>query len=200
MTPEGTYRSELETHLHETRGHAARVGPRARALQGGLSPLTALTGLSQNLVAHTVALSKAPLDLLHGRGLAEKVLKNAKDTCATEALEIATYTVIEELARHVGDEETAELVKQIRADEERMLARVMQELPRLAVAMGDTQARAGEPWPGYDEETVADVEAHLSEADEDQFAAVREYERSHKDRVGVLRATERRLTATEEGS
>ena len=36
------------------------------------------------------------------------MLKNAKDACATEALEIATYTALERLARAVGDDETAE--------------------------------------------------------------------------------------------
>ena len=36
------------------------------------------------------------------------MLKNAKDACATEALEIATYTAIERLAKAVGDDETAQ--------------------------------------------------------------------------------------------
>ena len=45
---------------------------------------------------------------MRGTGGEEKVLKNAKDACATEALEIATYTAIERLARAVGDDKTAE--------------------------------------------------------------------------------------------
>jgi ferritin-like metal-binding protein YciE len=53
------------------------------------------------------------------------VLKNAKDACASEALEIATYTAIECLAQRVGDDETARLAASIRADEERMLARIL---------------------------------------------------------------------------
>ena len=48
------------------------------------------------------------------------MLKNAKDACASEGLEIATYTAIERLARSVGDEETARLAASILADEEKM--------------------------------------------------------------------------------
>ena len=59
-----------------------------------------------------------------GREREEKVLENAKDACATEALEIATYTALEHLARAVGDDATAKLAASIRADEERMLERV----------------------------------------------------------------------------
>ena len=47
------------------------------------------------------------------------MLKNAKDACATEELEIATYTALERLAAKVGDEQTANLAESIRADEER---------------------------------------------------------------------------------
>jgi ferritin-like metal-binding protein YciE len=36
----------------------------------------------------------------------EKILKNAKDACATESLEIATYTALEHLAQAVGDDKT----------------------------------------------------------------------------------------------
>jgi rubrerythrin len=80
-------------------------------------------------------LSKTPLDLLRGSGGEEKVLKNAKDACATEALEIAIYTAIERLARAVGDHETADLPRRILAGEERMLHRIMREIPKLTDAV-----------------------------------------------------------------
>jgi len=76
-----------------------------------------------------LALGKAPLDLIRGSGGEEKVLKNAKDTCATEAWEIATYTALERLARAAGDAETAELAMSIRGEEERMYDRVLREIP-----------------------------------------------------------------------
>ncbi|GAC1316683.1 MAG: hypothetical protein NVSMB25_02870 [Thermoleophilaceae bacterium] len=48
-----------------------------------------------------------------------------------------------------------------------------------------------EPWPGYDEQSVEEVTSALSAADDERLAQVREYERRHKDRRGVIRATER---------
>ncbi|MBV9818963.1 MAG: DUF892 family protein [Solirubrobacterales bacterium] len=307
MTPRGSYRSLLEGHLDETRDHAARVGDRLKALGAGSDPMTAFVGVWEDMLGQTLALGKMPLDLLRGTGGEEKVLKNAKDTCATESLEIATYTAIERVSRRLGDEKTAELATQIREEEERMLARVIDEIPRLAESVvaadvegkpsydvtetgaADAAREAGEtardaarktagatrrvarqarqvpgvaqaegavkaaaaseddlplsgydgltaeeithrlpglsqvdlakvqayerrgqnrttvlsrveslqgeePWPGYDEQNAADVQARLSDADEDRLKAVREYERSHKDRAGVLRATERAVT------
>ncbi len=75
------------------------------------------------------------------------MLKNAKDACATEALEIATYTALERLANAVGDDETAKLAASIRADEEKMLERVLRELPKLtdAVVRADIDGN-----PSYD--------------------------------------------------
>jgi ferritin-like metal-binding protein YciE len=135
MTPRGSYRSGLETHLTETRDHARRVQRRIGELRSGRNPLVAAVTLAESVVGQALALGKAPFDLLRGSGGEEKVLKNAKDACATEALEIATYTAIERLARAVDDDETARLAASIRADEERMLARILREIPKLADAV-----------------------------------------------------------------
>ena len=67
------------------------------------------------------------------------MLKNAKDAAATEALEIATYTSIERLAKVAGDDKTAKLAASIRADEEKMLARILREVPKLTEAVVDGQ-------------------------------------------------------------
>ena len=45
-----------------------------------------------------------------------------------------------------------------------------------------------EPWLGYDNETVAEVQAKVDDLDEGQRAQVREYEAAHKNRKGVLDA------------
>ena len=135
MTPRGSYRTALETHLRETREHADRVGSRRKALGGGSGPLGSVIGLAETVVGQALALSKTPIDLLRGSGGEEKVLKNAKDACATEALEIATYTALERLARLLGDTETADLAASIRADEEKMLERITRELPELTDAV-----------------------------------------------------------------
>jgi ferritin-like metal-binding protein YciE len=135
MTPSGSYRNALETHLRETRDHAERVGRRRKALGGGNGPLGSVVGFAETVVGQALAFSKTPLDLLRGSGGEEKVLKNAKDASATEALEIATYTALERLARVVGDTETADLAASIRADEEKMLEQITHELPKLTDAM-----------------------------------------------------------------
>jgi ferritin-like metal-binding protein YciE len=307
MTPRGSYRDGLEAHLHETRDHAVRVQRRLDELGHGSSPIQAGVGIVESVLGQALALAKAPLDLLRGTGGEEKVLKNAKDACATEALEIATYTALERLASSVGDKATGALADSIRADEQRMLDRILKEIPKLAEAVvrseirgrdsydiGETGAadaarsastsvmdtardatssakrtarkarkvpgvaqaegqvkgalasegdlaitdygkltaaeisekltqlsqvdlakidsyerkhenrttilsriaslRGEEPWPGYDELSVSEIRAVLDEGDEDRVKRVRSYERSHKNRAGVIEAAERELT------
>ncbi len=304
MTPQGSYRSLLDAHLGQTRDHAERVERRLDALGEGAGPLTAVVGVAENVVGQALALGKAPFDLVRGTGGEEKVLKNAKDACATEALEVATYTALERLASAVDDGQTATLAASILVDEQKMLDRVLREIPKLtdavvraelkgkpsydvtstgaadavrdageatkkaarktsaatkrtartarkvprvaqvegqvkgavasetdlAISQYDTltvqeitgrlpglsqidlakidsyerrnqkrttilsrisSLRGNEPWPGYDELTAADVQALLAEGDEDRAEQVRSYERSHKNRAGVLSATER---------
>jgi ferritin-like metal-binding protein YciE len=308
MTPRGSYRTGLEAHLRQTRDHAADVGERLKELGQNGDTLTALVGVVESVVGQALALGKTPLNLLRGSGGEEKVLKSAKDTCATEALEIATYASIERLANAVGDEETAKLAASIRAEEEKMLERVMREIPKLVDAVvraevkgdpsfdaattgaaetvrkaGDavadkaraagsqakrtarqarkvpgvaqaegqikgavaseedlaipgydkltseeitsklpglsqiglakidsyerkhsnrttilsriTALRGDEPWAGYDELTVSEVQAVLAKSDDDRAQQVRNYERSHKNRAGVLQAAERELAS-----
>lgn len=135
MTPHGSYRDALEKHLDETRTHARRIQERLGALGEARNPFQAFVGLTETVIGQMLALSKTPFDLLRGSSGAEKVLKNAKDACATEALEIATYTALERLAVKVGDEPTAKLVASIRRDEDRMLERIMLEIPKLTDAV-----------------------------------------------------------------
>jgi ferritin-like metal-binding protein YciE len=307
MTPRGAYRTALETHLRETRDHAGRVARRLEGLGQGSNPLLAVVGAVEAVVGQALALGKTPFDLLRGSGGEEKVLKNAKDAYATEALEIATYTALERLASSVGDDETAKLAASILDEEEKMLQRILREIPKLTDAVvradikgkpsyditttgaadtvrdageatketarktassakrtarkarkvpGVAQAegqikgavaseedlaiprydsltadeitsrltelsqidlakvdsyerrnqnrstvlsristlRGNEPWAGYDELTASEVQAVLSEGDDDRAKQVREYERAHKNRAGVLQAAERELS------
>ncbi len=306
MTPRGSYRKLLEEHLAETREHADRLRQRLSELDHGSSPMELAGNAAQKVIGQALSLSKAPLDLIRGSGGEEKVLKNAKDACATEALEIATYTAIERLAHAVGDEATAKLAVSIRGDEERMLDGVQRELPKLTDAVvraeidGDpsydmtktgaadalresaketkgaarqTAARAKRttrqarkvpgvaraegtvkgavasadelpvsgyddltaeeiiaklpelsqidlakieayerkhdnrttvldriqslhgdvPWSGYDEQTADEIDSALRDADGKVARKVRDYERAHKNRTSVLKATERTL-------
>jgi ferritin-like metal-binding protein YciE len=136
MAPRGNYREGLERHLDETRDHAERVGARLQELGQGGGLLTGAAGVVETVVGQVLALGKAPFDLLRGSGGEEKVLKNAKDACATEALEIATYTALERLAASLGDDTTARL--------ERMLARLLREIPKLTEAVVGADVH-GEP-------------------------------------------------------
>jgi len=52
------------------------------------------------------------------------------------------------------------------------------------------ELRVEEPWPGYDAMTVAQVRERLAGADPTMRALVRLYEERHKNRKGVLQATE----------
>jgi ferritin-like metal-binding protein YciE len=307
MTPRGSYRDGLETHLQETRRHAERVERRLSELGQGNNPLQVGLGAVQSVIGQAVALTKTPLDLVRGNGGEEKVLKNAKDSCAAEALEIATYTALARLARTAGDGKTERLAKSVLGDEQRMLNRLLKEIPRLTDAVAraefngegsydvtetgaaDTARKVGgtakrtarrsagqakrtsrqarkvpgvaraegtvkgavasesdlaipnydtlsadevqdklaelsqidlakidayerknqkrstvtsridalqgdEPWPGYDELSVDEVRAVLSEGDEQRLKDVRAYERNHKARAGVIQATERELS------
>src|SRR4051794_3068707 len=313
VTPRGSYRSGLEKHLKETQDHARRVEQRLGELGEGSNPIQLLTGVTETIVGQALALAKAPLDLVRGNSGEEKVLKNAKDAAATEALEIATYTAIERLATAVGDDKTAKLAVSIRGDEEKMLAAILKEIPKLteavvgaevegaksyditktgaadaakaagkatrrtarkttsrasssakstarqarkvpgvaqaegqakgAVASADdipiarydelnadeitsrlrelsqidlakvdayerknenrttvleriTSLRGDEPWPGYDEQNVSEIQTAVRAADDDTARKVRDYERTHKERAGVLEAAQRELSTT----
>ena len=135
--------------------HADRVARRLKALGEGSNPLMAVVGAVETAFGQVLALGKTPFDLLRGSGGEEKVLKNAKDACATEALEIATYTALARLARSVGDDETAKLVASILTDEERMLQRVLREIPKLTDAVVGADIK-GEP--SYDIATTGAAE------------------------------------------
>ncbi len=216
MTPRGGYRDALEKHLRETREHARRVRARMSELGYSRQPLQLAVGLAESAIGQALALGKTPLDLLRGGSGEEKVLKNAKDACASEALEIASYAALERLARELGDERTAELAAAIRAEEERMLERVLREIPALAarVVEAEVQGRpsydlratgaadavadaaegaivalrgAEQPWPGYDEMNVEQIRRRLRANGDGELAGrVYSYERSHKGRAGVL--------------
>jgi ferritin-like metal-binding protein YciE len=136
MTPRGSYRTGLEKHLGETKTHAERVQARlAELAPASANPLLAGIGFMESALSQTFAFWKTPLDVLRGASGEEKVLQNAKDACAAEALEIATYTSLQHLAEAVGDDTTAELAASIRADEQRMFDLVVAELPKLARAV-----------------------------------------------------------------
>jgi ferritin-like metal-binding protein YciE len=188
MTPPGPYRLLLERHLHETRTHAVNLSSR-------LEPGTDLAGTAINLV-HTAAgqlfnLAKGPLDLLRGQP-GPDLLKNARDECASEAFEIALYDAIEALALAVDDEDTAELARTHRAEEERMLADLRALIPSLVER---PNPRPALPIEDYETLNAGQVTARLSELSQADLNAVLAYERSHRNRRSVTERAEQ-LIAT----
>ena len=147
MTPTGDYRVLLERHLGETRQQARAIERRLEELGAGANVVSAAAGLARTLVGQVLALSKGPIDVLRGAGGEEKLLKNAKDECATEALEIATYDALEAAGNAVGDAKTVRLARQHRLQEERMLRELRELIPELTAAT--VLARAGGE-PTYD--------------------------------------------------
>ena len=53
--------------------------------------------------------------------------------------------------------------------------------------------REKEPWRGYDSANVKEVKEKLAKAKADRATAVRDYERRHRGRPGVMDAARRRL-------
>ena len=56
MTPRGSYRSGLQTHLRETRDHATRVDRRRRVLGHRSNLLFAAVGLTESVIGQVLAL------------------------------------------------------------------------------------------------------------------------------------------------
>ncbi|MEA2125281.1 MAG: hypothetical protein QOI80_2063 [Solirubrobacteraceae bacterium] len=134
MTTDKAYRKLLERHQQETREQVQNIDKRRAELggNGGRGLLSATAGLARDAVGQALVLSKGPLDALRTVNQQERMLKNAKDECATEALEIATYDALEATATAAGDAKTAKLAADHRKQEERMLADLRKQIGLLA--------------------------------------------------------------------
>ena len=181
MTPRGDHRSLLERHLDETRRQAAALSEHATGPDTNV--INQAVGLAETIVGQALTLAKGPLDLIRGgTNLEEKQLKNAKDECATEALEIATYDAIEALAEQLGEDEIADLARRHRAEEERMLADLRALIPTLAA---DAQTKVAFPIEDYDSLNAGQIVARLSALSQDELALVLEYESAHRNRRAI---------------
>ena len=134
LTTDPDYRALLERHLEETRAQVRNIERRRKAVgHARRNPIRAGVGLARDIAGQALVLTKGPLDVLRTADQHDRMLKNARDECATEALEIATYDVLETVAKAAGDNPTAKLAADHRKQEERMLADLRAVIARLAV-------------------------------------------------------------------
>ncbi len=156
MTPRSPYRDLLERHRYETRTQVRRIEQRLTELGRSSSLLHVVYGTAQDAVGQGISLVLAPLNLLRGTGGEEKLLKNAKDEAASEALEIASYDALEAVAAAVGDEKTAVLAREHRTQEEVFLKELRAAIPGLATDVIDAEV---EGHPHYDPATTGAADA-----------------------------------------
>ena len=106
---------QLEEHKLETERHE-------RLLRERLEALGAQTSLRKETQSIAGALMKGVVDQVRG----DKPGKNARDGYVTEHMEIAAYELLERLANRAGDDETAAIARDNRADEEKMAKKIEQ--------------------------------------------------------------------------
>lgn len=107
--------ADLRHHRDETRRHEQLVAARLAAYGEESSKV-------KDLAAHGGAFLKGLVDMARDRTPAQV----ARDGFMTEHLEIAAYEELERLAERASDEETAEVARRNRADEEAMAQKISQ--------------------------------------------------------------------------
>jgi ferritin-like metal-binding protein YciE len=103
----------LEHHKRQTEEHERRLRERLDAMGAGTSMTKAIGGVG-------AALFKGAGDIARS----DKHAKNARDGYVTEHMEIAAYELLERLAKRAGDEETAQVARQNRSDEQAMAKKI----------------------------------------------------------------------------
>ncbi|HEY1854579.1 MAG TPA: DUF892 family protein [Solirubrobacterales bacterium] len=137
LTTKPQYQRRLKQHLKETKAHAKALQRQIKKLGGGGS-------LVQKVVGKAQAVAKAPGHIIRGSGEQEKMLKNAKTQYTAEQEEISTYMALETFARKVNDNETANLARDIRREEERMAKYLEGQIRQLAGAVATAEVPAAQ--------------------------------------------------------
>jgi ferritin-like metal-binding protein YciE len=123
-------RDQLERHVLETEEQVGRLRLRLEAHGAGSSFLKEIGGSFQ-------AALRGMAEIARG----DRPARTARDVYATEHMEIATYELLERVAAAAGDEETAEVARRSRAEEEAMAAAVAASWDRIvALALRDEGA------------------------------------------------------------
>jgi ferritin-like metal-binding protein YciE len=120
-TEDPEIKQELERHKSETEQHAVRMRQCLEAYDSSPSTVKEAGGV-------VGALMKGVVEVARG----EKAGRNARDGFTTEHLEIASYELLERVARKAGDEETAEAARLNRKDEEAMAQKISSHWDKFA--------------------------------------------------------------------
>ncbi len=107
-SPDEEFHQLATAHKAETEQHEALLRERLEAL-----------GSSPSRVKQIPTMLSSKVKGAGDRVRTDKAVKNARDWFAVENLEVASYELLERLARRLGDEETASAAQQILADERR---------------------------------------------------------------------------------
>jgi ferritin-like metal-binding protein YciE len=115
QTEDHPTRTALERHKRETEVHEQRLEKRLQALGSKPSAVMGAAGTLGVMVKGVIDKTRS-----------DKPYQNARDGYATEHMEIAAYQMVERLAQRAGDNETADIARRNRHDEEGMAQYIAQ--------------------------------------------------------------------------
>jgi ferritin-like metal-binding protein YciE len=110
---DGSLAGLVNTHRHNARRHRERVLARLKAL-GARAPGSASAGSGILAAARGIARNR--------RGATEE--ERLRQAVLMKQLEVATYDTVERLAERAGDDATAEMAREARADGEELARRL----------------------------------------------------------------------------
>jgi len=120
-TDDDQIKGELREHKLETERQSDRLRERLEAHGSEPSLVREAGGVMGALMKSVVDVART-----------EKAGRNARDGYATEHMEIASYQLLERIALRAGDEQTAEVARQNRREEEAMAKRLESHWDRFA--------------------------------------------------------------------
>jgi ferritin-like metal-binding protein YciE len=120
-TDDDEIKGELREHKLETERQSERLRERLEAHGSQPSLVREAGGVMGALMKSVVDVART-----------EKAGRNARDGYATEHMEIASYQLLERIALRAGDEQTAQVARQNREEEEAMAKRLEAHWDRFA--------------------------------------------------------------------
>jgi ferritin-like metal-binding protein YciE len=120
-TDDDEIKGELREHKLETERQSERLRERLEAHGSQPSLVREAGGVMGALMKSVVDVART-----------EKAGRNARDGYATEHMEIASYQLLERIALRAGDEQTAQVARQNREEEEAMAKRLGAHWDRFA--------------------------------------------------------------------